>query len=215
MKSYAQLMQRIRELALSSGRKPEEIRLVVVTKTRPWEEIRPVYEEGCRLFGESRIQEALPKMEQAPSDIEWHLIGSLQKNKVKKAVGRFALIHSVDSLELAEKISQCSEEDGLVSAVLLQVNTSHEATKHGLTIEGWRQVYERVMRLPGLTVEGLMTIGPHVENPAAIRQAFASLRSFRDELKLRHLSMGMSDDYPLAIEEGATLLRVGRVIFNH
>ena len=184
----------------------------------PWEQVQPAYASGCRDFGESRLQDALPKISSAPPDIHWHLIGTLQKNKVRKAIGAFALIHSVDSPELAAKISECGQEAGIITPVLLQVNTSGETTKHGLSEEQWQPHLEMLLKLPFLRLEGLMTMAPFVEETDVIRRCFARLRQMRDRLALghpfRHLSMGMSHDYRIAIEEGATLLRIGTALFG-
>lgn len=203
---YLEIVNDVQRIACACGR--EEITVVAVSKGR---EIHDLYDQGCRLFGESRLQEALPKIAEAPKDIAWHLIGTLQKNKVRKALPLFQLIHSVDTPELAVKISECSQELGLTTHILLQVNTSQEESKHGLTAEEWRAAFDGVKNLPALSIDGLMTIGPRTGDPTA---SFASLRELRDELKLKHLSMGMSNDYPLAIREGATILRIGSALFS-
>lgn len=219
MSKLSHILQHIKEIAAECGRDPNDIQLVAVTKTHPWEQIASLYEEGCLDFGESRVQEAFAKRIHAPEEIRWHLIGSLQKNKVRKVIGQFSLIHSVDSYELAEKISTCSQEVGLKTAVLIQVNTSHEASKHGLTCEQWRSCFDELLELPALSINGLMTMGPHTDDKERIRESFSTLRHFRDELKeknptIQHLSMGMSHDYPFAIQEGATLLRIGTALFS-
>lgn len=215
---YKKVCDDIVQTALAAGRDPAEITLIAVSKGHSWGHIQPVYDLGCRQLGESRTQEALPKMEEAPSDIQWHLIGSLQKNKVRKAVGHFILIHSVDSLELAEKISSCSLEKGIKTSILLEVNTSGETSKHGMTVACCRELFDTVCALPGIKVEGLMTLAPLTEDVGLVRSCFATLRHLREELTtrypLKHLSMGMSHDYRLAIAEGATLLRIGRLIFG-
>lgn len=211
---YIQLKDEIARIANDCGRDPASITLVAVSKGHPWEQVQPAYAAGCRDFGENRLPEASEKMTHAPTDVRWHFIGTLQKNKVRKAVGSFALIHAVDTLEVAEKISLCSEELGLVTKVLLQANTSGEATKHGRTAGEWKRDFERVMALRGIQVEGLMTMAPLVEDQDRIRHCFASLRELRDEMGLQHLSMGMSHDYTIAIQEGATLLRIGTAIFG-
>ncbi len=227
MRSAADNYQRIQEEIAAAvqrcGRAPSEINLIAVSKGYSWDHIFPVYGSGCRHFGENRIQEALLKISEAPSDINWHMIGPLQKNKVNKAIGKFTLIHSVDSIELAQKISMCSVGAGKTTSILLQVNTSGEKTKHGLNEEGWRDQFESLLHLPGISLEGLMTMASLIENEAIIRNCFARLRLFKDELiskfglktSFRHLSMGMSHDYRYAIAEGATLLRIGTAIFKH
>lgn len=208
--------------ASGCGRDPADIRLVAVTKTVTWAEAEALYAEGQRDFGENRLQEALHKQSLAPADCRWHLIGSLQSNKVRKAIGRFVLIHGVDSLALASKISQCSQEAGVTTSILLQVNTSGEATKHGMTAGQCVADFEALLLLPGISIQGLMTIAPLVEDEHLIRQCFASLRQLRDTLndmaedraQLRHLSMGMSHDFTLAIAEGATIVRIGTALWS-
>lgn len=199
---------------------PQSIQVVAVSKGQSIDSIMKVYQEGCRDFGESRVQEALEKMKTAPDDIAWHFIGSLQKNKVSKVIGKFKLIHSVDSFELAEKISELSLQEKLVTSVLVQVNASGELSKHGLSPNECQEQFTRFLGLSGIHVQGLMTMAPFVENEEAIRQCFRNLRQLRDQLQTVHqhslplLSMGMSHDYPIAIEEGATLLRIGTAIFT-
>ena len=207
-------MTEIARIARECGRDPTGITLVAVSKGYPWEQVEQAYRLGCRDFGENRLLEAFEKKAQAPSDVCWHFIGNLQKNKVRKAVGAFVLIHSVDSLELAEKISECSEEQGIATKILLQVNTSGEQTKHGQTPEEWRRDLERVMSLRGVNIEGLMTMAPFVEDEGVIRKCFSDLHVLKQEFGLHHLSMGMSHDYPIAIQEGATLLRLGTVLWT-
>ena len=174
----------------------------------------PLYESGCRNFAESRVDAALEKIQQLPTDINWHLIGTLQKNKVRKIIGKFKLIHSVDSPELAKKISDCSLEAGLKTSILLQANTSGEASKHGLNADEWLKRYQEVEGLQGVKVEGLMTMAPLVEDEKIVRNCFYALKKLGEKLKTYHLSMGMSQDYPLAIAEGATLLRIGSALFK-
>lgn len=214
------LLKEIATIAHSVGRDPNEITLVAVTKNYPLEHVLPAYHAGCRHFGENRVQEALPKIEEAPSDLHWHLIGTLQKKKVPKVIGKFALIHSVDSPDLAQKISTCSQEKNIITPILLQVNTSGEATKHGLCPEAWRQALDQIASLPGIRLDGLMTMAPFTEDKEVIRACFRTLRLFRDELQpniptLRHLSMGMTHDFSIAITEGATLLRIGSALFRN
>lgn len=202
------------------NRNPNEIQVVAVSKEFSLEDIAQVYQEGCRDFGENRIQEALPKVDRAPQDIHWHFIGKLQQNKVKKAIGKFDLIHSVDSAELAYHISQESQKVGVTTKILLQVNTSGETTKQGLSMNQWKEVFGAVIAYSHLSVQGLMTMAPLTENAEAIRDCFRRLSDLKRELsessgyQLPHLSMGMSHDYGIAIEEGATILRIGRAIFG-
>lgn len=219
--SYRSVKDHVDELARRCGRDPDSISLVAVTKTHSIEQVMPIYQAGCRDFGESRVQEALDKMPLMPDDSRWHLIGTLQANKIKKIIGRFVLIHSVDSLELTKKISEYSMLAKIVTPLLLQVNTSGELTKHGFTPEELRLQIREVFALEGVEVRGLMTMAPLTEDVGVIRQCFSILRYLRDEIKgwldipasFRELSMGMSHDYPIAIEEGATILRVGSAIF--
>ncbi len=221
MVGYPQLLAKIAFAAKQAGRNPAEITLVAVSKGHTWEAAASAYYEGCRQYGENRLAEALPKMAQAPKDIDWHLIGTLQRNKVAKAVGQFALIHSVDSPELANKISKISAERGVVSKVLLQVNTSGELSKHGYSVHEWESCIDQTALLPGIAIEGLMTMAPLDASEAEIRQCFRSLRALRDSWQsryslhsLHHLSMGMSNDWELAVAEGATILRIGSLLFN-
>lgn len=219
---YTQVTQQVKEKALQCGRKPEEITLIAVSKTYSVQSIQSVYQEGCREFGESRVQEALEKIPELPSDCKWHLIGSLQSNKVGKAIAAFQLIHSVDTFQLAQKISNVSEMRGMTSSILLQVNTSGEVTKHGLSAEEWERALDLVNQLPNIKVEGLMTMAPFTQDQQIIRVCFRKLYQLREvwrsQMKnptlFHHLSMGMSHDYLIAIEEGATLLRIGAAIFN-
>jgi pyridoxal phosphate enzyme (YggS family) len=165
------------------------------------------------------VKEALAKIDELPSDISWHFIGTLQKNKVNKVINQFSLIHSVDSMDLAQKISDAGESQGITTRVLIQVNTSQEATKHGLSPDNWRRHWPALLSLPALQIEGLMTMAPLTEDESIIHAAFADLRIFKESLEqefslsLPHLSMGMSHDFEIAIAEGATLLRIGTALF--
>lgn len=184
-----------------------QAKVVAVSKTHPWENVSWLYEAGCRDFGENKVQEALLKQSAAPKDVHWHLIGTLQKNKVSKVIGKFALIHSVDSLELAEKIASYNTP----THILLQVNINH---RHGFKPDELRRAFEQLTSLPHLHIDGLMTIAPDTNDTSAIRSCFRTLRQLRDELHLKELSMGMSHDYPIALDEGATLLRIGSLFFG-
>jgi hypothetical protein len=221
--NYLHILQEIAEIARLSGRKPSEVHLVAVSKGHSWKDVEPAFIEGCLDFGENRIQEALPKMEAAPASIRWHMIGTLQKNKVRKVLSRFHLIHSVDSFDLAKKIAEVGSEIGVVTPILLEVHLSGETTKHGLVPDEWLRVFDEVMQLPNIQVKGLMTMAPFVEDEFVIRNCFAQLRKFRDILNrkigrggslLTELSMGMSHDFRWAIQEGATLVRIGTAIFG-
>lgn len=220
--NYKRIQDEIAEAALNYGRDPAEIKLVAVTKNVDWKDVAAIYQLGQRDFGENKLQEAQGKQLLAPKDCHWHFIGTLQKNKARKAVGNFVLIHSVDSFELAAKISQCSLESGTVSHILLQSNTSGEITKHGYTAEEWKACFEDLLSLPCISIDGLMTMAPLTDDDGMISKCFAALRLLRDDLSnmsggranLKHLSMGMSHDFKIAIAEGATLLRIGNSIFN-
>ncbi|MGK5595019.1 MAG: YggS family pyridoxal phosphate-dependent enzyme [Parachlamydiaceae bacterium] len=221
--TYTLFLQKVHTLAKEKGRNPNEISVVAVSKTHPLEKILPVYEDGCRDFGENRIPEVLEKKAEAPSDIRWHFIGTLQKNKINKAVGQFALIHSVDSFDLAKKIAEVSERQNVITPILLQVNTSGEVTKHGLSPEDWDACFDKLQGLAHLELQGLMTMAPFTEDKTVIHKTFSKLRVFKETLLPRidnknqfiHLSMGMSHDYAIAIEEGATLLRIGSILFGN
>ena len=220
--SYYKIKEHVNLVARNCGRNPKEITLIAVSKKISLIDMQSAYDAGCRYFGENQVQESLIKILEAPSDIYWHLIGTLQKNKVKKVIGKFEMIHSVDNFALAEKISECSLQEGINTKILLQVNTSGEQSKHGLSEKEWMSLFSSLMKLPNISIEGLMTIAPNTDNRDCIRDCFKKLRCFRDELntkveasrKLFHLSMGMTNDYPIAIEEGATLLRIGSAIFG-
>ncbi len=218
--SLAILKNRISEAAARSGRSPAEIELVVVSKGQSIENMRELVDGGTLLFGESRLQEALSKIAMLPARVRWHCIGHLQSNKVRKALPCFELIHSVDNEELACTIDRIASEIGLFPRVLLEVNVSGEGTKYGFSPEVLKLSFEKLLRLPRLQVEGLMTMAPLSLDPETARPYFRKLRELRDELAansgvpLNTLSMGMSGDYEVAIEEGATLVRVGSAIFK-
>jgi pyridoxal phosphate enzyme (YggS family) len=220
--AYSRIRDEVERLAESCGRDPREITLIAVSKNVPQSAIEAAYAAGARDFGESRVQEALQKIPHLPKECNWHMIGSLQTNKVVKALPLFHLIHSVDSLHLAQKISQVSEKNGTYASILIQVNVSSEQTKHGLSPEEWSQKLDELNHFSHLRIEGLMTMAPLTNDQVIIRTCFKSLRLLRDQWKplmrdptqFRHLSMGMSHDYPIAIQEGATLLRIGAAIFE-
>lgn len=190
--------------------------LVVVSKGVSVEKILQCYAAGARDFGESRWQEFLAKRDLLPSDIKWHMIGSVQSKKVAKMAGQFELIHSVDSLELARKM----ESRGVRMRVLLEANTSGEKAKHGLSPEEWLESGEELMGFKNIIIDGLMTVAPLTEEENVIRNCFRNLRKLRDALwrggaPLKQLSMGMSHDWKIALEEGATILRIGTSIFKN
>ena len=217
-------LQRVRaaiaSATIKSRRRPDEVELIAVSKTHDAERVRQAFDADQRLFGESKVQEARAKIPLLPSAARWHFIGHLQKNKLRHALPLFELFDSVDSLDLATAINRIADEDGLRPRVLLEVNVSGEGSKFGFDPEKVRREFEALLALDRLTVEGLMTIPPFNVEAEASRRFFVALRDLRDELetaagaKLPQLSMGMSDDYVVAIEEGATLVRVGTAIFG-
>jgi PLP dependent protein len=224
MTSIAENLERVREqiaeAAAKVRRAPAEIELVAITKMHPAERVREAIEAGQTLFGESRVQEARAKIPELPSAIRWHFVGHLQKNKIRHALPLFEMIHSVDSLALAQDMNRIAEEEGLHPRVLLEVNVAGEGSKFGFAPDKLRAQMEQLLMLPRLSIEGLMTIPPIAEEAEASRKYFVELRQLRDafekefNLKLPQLSMGMTQDYAVAIEEGATLVRVGTAIFG-
>lgn len=211
--NYKKLLRDIQILMKDAHRSLESVQVVAVTKGRSAAEILELYNAGCRSFGESRVQEAASKIPALPNDIEWHLIGSLQKNKVAKALQLFTLIQSIDSFELAKAVSDCSCKNGKICRVLMQLNIARESSKHGFLKEDFLDCYERLQQLPGIKIEGLMTIGPQTEHSDEILASFAGLKVLADALGLKQLSMGMSQDFAIAIEAGSTILRIGSKIF--
>jgi pyridoxal phosphate enzyme (YggS family) len=202
-------------------RQVSDIRLVAVSKTYPPAVVREAWDAGQRVFGENRVQDALPKILELPAEAEWHFIGHLQSNKIRKALPAFTLIHGVDNLELAIQINRIAGEMGLTASVLLETNVSGEASKFGFSADALRQYLKDLLSLPHLSVKGLMTMAPYSEDPENARPVFSALRKLRDELAsktghpLSELSMGMSGDFEVAIEEGATIVRIGSSIFGH
>jgi len=216
----AQVRERMADAARKSGRTAEQIELVAVSKTHAAEKVQEAIEAGQLLFGESRVQEARAKIPLLPSRLRWHFIGHLQKNKIRHALPLFELFHGIDSLALAQEMDRIAEEEGMRPRVLLEVNVAGEASKHGFSPEALRRDLEAALSLGRLTIEGLMTLPPLAPEAEASRQYFIALRKLRDQLeaefdvRLPQLSMGMSGDFPIAIEEGATLVRVGTAIFG-
>ncbi len=213
----------IREAAERVGRRPEEITLIAVSKTKPVTMVEMAYQLELTDFGENRVQEALPKIaEFHPQGLRWHMIGRLQSNKARKVVSAFDSVQSVDSLHLAQALNRSVEvEQRERLPVLLEVNVAGEQSKAGITRAEVAVVARQIAELPHLELQGLMTVAPQVEDPEEVRPVFRELRSLRDRLRdelpdcsWQHLSMGMTDDYCIAIEEGATIVRVGRAIFG-
>jgi pyridoxal phosphate enzyme (YggS family) len=213
---------RVAEAARRAGRSPGSVRVVAVSKTATPAQVLGAYAAGQREFGESRVQDALPKLDLLPEDVVWHLVGHLQSNKVNKVLGRFDLIHSVDGRELAERLSEKSLQRELLTPVLLQVNCSGEESKHGVAPGEAEALALALQELRGIVVKGLMTMAPLAGGAEAARASFRQLATLRDALQRRdlprlpvdELSMGMSGDYEIAVEEGATILRVGTAIFG-
>lgn len=214
------IQSEIAEAAARAGRAAADVELVAVSKTHPPEAVAEAVSAGQFLFGESRVQEARVKIAEAPARARWHFIGHLQKNKVRQALPLFELIHSVDSLALAADIERIADEEGARPRVLLEVNLAGEATKFGFSPAALRPGMEELLGLSRLTIEGLMTIPPPAPEPEDSRRYFAGLRELRAALeqefqvKLPTLSMGMSGDFAVAVEEGATLVRVGTALFG-
>lgn len=224
MKDRIQRIEKqIREAAEKAGRNPDEIRLVAVSKIKPAEMVKEAMDAGQKIFGENYIQEAVAKIEEIGStSIEWHFIGHLQSKKSKYAAGAFALIHSVDSLKLAREIDKQAAKKGVVQPILIQVNTSGEKSKSGTTAEDAVELVREVATLEHIAVKGLMTMPAFFDDPEGARPYFRELRLIRDRIaalgfpgvEMKELSMGMSGDFEVAIEEGATLVRVGTAIFG-
>jgi pyridoxal phosphate enzyme (YggS family) len=210
----------IAESERKSGRPVGSVELLAVSKTHPPEVIRQAVEAGQLLFGENRVQEAKAKISEFPARLRWHLIGHLQSNKIRPALSIFEMIQGVDSVEKVDEIQRIGGDLGLFPRVLLQVNVAGESSKFGFTPERLLLELERISRAERVQVEGLMTIPPLASNPENSRKYFVQLRELRDRLEkefrfsLPQLSMGMSGDYRIAIEEGATLVRVGTAIFG-
>ena len=218
------ILKKMSHAAMRAGRSPDAVRLVAVTKNVDAETIKKAVDAGLRCFGENRVQEAQKKIsdlisEISNSRIEWHLIGHLQKNKAKYAVQLFDLIHSVDSIELAEELNRQAEKAGKIQRILIQVKLSEEETKHGVSEKELVSLLEEIKGLHNLKLEGLMTMPPYFEDAEKARPYFKRLRDIRDEdeskgYSLPELSMGMSGDFEVAIEEGATMVRIGTAIFG-
>lgn len=218
---FAAVREKVAAAAATAGRSPDEIELVAVSKTHPPETIRRAVDEaGQVLFGESRLQEARVKQPLLPGRLHWHFIGHLQKNKIRAALPHFELFHGIDSLETARQFQRIAGEEGLRPAVLLEVNLAAEASKFGFPAAGLEAQLEELMGFDRLAIEGLMCIPPPGPTPEHSRAYFAELRELRDGLQLSariglpRLSMGMSNDYEVAVQEGATLVRVGTALFG-
>jgi len=222
LENITRLREHIYNRAVKAGRSPEEIILVAVSKMVGINQIKDAREAGITTFGESYIQEARQKIPQFSEEIKWHLVGHLQTNKVKYVLPLFSMIHSVDSIRLAQEISQRATQLEKTMEILIQVNIGQENTKSGVSPEGLPQLLEEVFSLKGIAVKGLMTMPPYFSDSENVRPFFKKMRELRDNLfpslpdgfSLPHLSMGISSDYEVAIDEGATILRIGTAIFG-
>lgn len=212
----------IKEICRKCNRNPEDVTLIAVSKTKPNEMLMEAYDSGIREFGENYVQELSDKIETLPEDINWHMIGHLQRNKVKYIVGKVAMIHSVDSLRLAEAIDNESSKKGVKTDILVEVNVADEENKFGVTLEDAEDFIRQLSHFDNIVVRGLMTSAPLVDNPEKNRVFFRQLRQLLvdinakniDNIHMDVLSMGMTNDYIIAIEEGATHVRVGTAIFG-
>lgn len=220
--NYDLVRQKVDEAAKKAGRNPEDVTLIAVSKTKPIPMLTEIYEHGCRHFGENKVQELVDKYEALPKDIKWHMIGHLQTNKVKYIVDKVHLIHSVDSVRLAAEISKQAVKKNVTVDILVEVNVANEATKFGLMVD---EVYEMIMEIakfPNIQIKGLMTIAPYVVDSEENRAIFHNLKQLSvdimqkniDNVSMDVLSMGMTGDYEVATQEGATLVRVGTGIFG-
>lgn len=205
-----------------ANRNPDEVTLIAVSKTKPVSMLEEVYADGVRDFGENKVQELCDKYEVLPKDIRWHMIGHLQRNKVKYLIGKTCLIHSVDSVRLAETIEHEAAKKDTIMSILIEVNVAQEDSKFGLHVEEVMEMVETISKMPHIRIEGLMTIAPFVDDAEENRTIFRQLKQLNvdigsknmNNVNMNVLSMGMSGDYQVAIEEGATLVRVGTSIFG-
>ena len=220
--NLANVEKNIEQACKNAGRSRDEVTLIAVSKTKPVEMLQEIYDENIRDFGENKVQELCSKMEQLPSDIRWHMIGHLQRNKVKYIVGKVELIHSVDTSRLAEEINIQAKKQNVIVPILVEVNIAHEESKFGISAEDAILLVEEISKLENIRIKGLMTIAPYVENPEDNRLYFRKIKQLSvditnkniDNVFMEILSMGMTGDYMVAIEEGATMVRVGTGIFG-
>lgn len=217
-----QVRKNIEAACQKAGRNPEEVTLIAVSKTKPVPMLEEAYQAGSRDFGENKVQEIMDKYPVLPDDIRWHMIGHLQRNKVKYIVDKVSLVHSVDSLRLAEEISRQAEKKQTELDILVEVNIAQEESKFGTSRAEAAQLVEKIAKLPCIHVKGLMTIAPFVEHPEENRKYFRQIKELSvdiekkniDNVNMSVLSMGMTNDYMVAVEEGATMVRVGTGIFG-
>jgi len=235
-RNLAQVQERLAKAAVRGGRDPDEVTLVAVTKTHPVETIVAAYDAGVRHFGENRVMEGVAKVQAVRAALSghrptWHMVGHVQSRKAETVVASFDYVHSVDRLKIARRLSRFAQDAGRTLPVLLECNVSGEETKFGFDLQDWERdtarreafftAVEEVLALRGLAVHGLMTMAPFVSDPETVRPVFVSLRALSDALRERfpahdwhHLSMGMTDDFEVAVEEGATMVRIGRALFG-
>lgn len=220
--NYAEVKERMEAACRRAGRDPKEVTLISVSKTKPVSMLLEAYEAGSRDFGENKVQEITEKFPQMPEDAKFHMIGHLQTNKVGQVIEKAVLIHSVDSVHLAEKIEKEAAKKNLVKDILLEVNVAEEESKFGLSVQEVIPTLEVIRTFPHIRVKGLMTIAPYVENPEENRKHFKELYQLYVDIKTKNidngtmsvLSMGMTGDFEVAVEEGATMIRVGTGIFG-
>jgi len=222
-KNIRKAQEKIDAACRAAGRESGDVTLIAVSKTKPLSMVQEAYDAGCRDFGENKVQELTEKQAAMPGDIRWHMIGHLQRNKVKYLVGNVYLIHSVDSLRLAQEISRQSVKKQVTTSILVEVNIADEATKFGVTsAQEVCRLVEQIAALPAIAVKGLMTVAPYTENPEENRQYFRALKQLSvdimqkniDNVDMGILSMGMTGDYQVAVSEGATCVRIGTGIFG-
>ena len=214
--------ENIKKACEKAGRKREDVTLIAVSKTKPVEMLQEIYDQNIRNFGENKVQEMCDKMEVLPKDIKWHMIGHLQTNKIKYIIGKTELIHSVDSLHLAQEISKQAVKHDVQTDILIEINIANEQTKFGIDADDTIHLVREIAVLPNIHIKGLMTIAPFVENPEDNRLYFRRIHQLSvditkeniDNVNMDILSMGMTGDYMVAIEEGATMVRVGTGIFG-
>lgn len=223
IENYESVKDKVIKACERAGREPSDVKLIPVSKTKPNEMLEELYNHGIKTFGENYVQELVDKIDSLPKDIEWHMIGHLQRNKVKYIVGKVAMIHSVDSLRLAEEINKKSLEKGIVTEILAEVNIAGEENKFGFQPEEVEEFARSVSNLQGLRLTGLMTSAPYVLDPEENRRHFMKMHHLSvdiskkniDNVTMNNLSMGMTNDYEVAIEEGSTIIRVGTAIFGN
>ena len=220
--SLKEVEKKVEEACKRAGRERSEVTLIAVGKTKPVEMLQEIYDTGVRDFGENKVQEMMDKYEVMPKDIHWHMLGHLQRNKVKYLMGKVALIHSVDSLRLARQIEEEAAKNNMEADILLEINVAKEESKYGFFMEDAEAAIREISTFPHVHIRGLMTIAPFVENPEENREIFKKLYEFAvdigrkniDNVTMDVLSMGMTGDYEVAVEEGATMVRVGTGIFG-